>query len=64
MQLDSKKTNQILIVLTIIIVVVAAVTCLFVSKAERYTIILGAALSLINLFGVRYFVNRNTNRRR
>lgn len=64
MQLDSKKTNQILIVLAIIIVVAAAIACFFLNEVQRYIVIIGAALAIINLFGLRYFFNKNMNRRR
>lgn len=64
MQLDVKKTNKILIILAIIIIVGGGIWSIFLNEAQRMVVYIGIALCVINLLGLSYFFNRNLGKRK
>ncbi len=63
MQINTKVTNKILMVLTILIIVATVVSLFFLNEAQRIVVLIGAALGIINLLGLGYFFNKNAGRR-
>lgn len=64
MQLDSKKTNRILIILAIVIIVGGGIWSIFLNEAQRMVVFVGIVLGVVNLLGLSYFFNRNINKRK
>lgn len=63
MQINTKVTNKILMVLAILIIVATVVSFFFLNDAQRIVVLIGAALGIINLLGLGYFFNKNAGRR-
>lgn len=63
MQINTKVTNKILMVLAVLIIVATAVSFFFLNEAQRIVVLIGAALGIINLLGLGYFFNKNAGRR-
>ena len=63
MQINTKVTNKILIVLDVLIIVATVVSFFFLNEAQRIVVLIGAALGIINLLGLGYFFNKNAGRR-
>lgn len=63
MQINTKVTNKILIVLAVLIIVATVVSFFFLNEAQRIVVLIGAALGIINLLGLGYFFNKNAGRR-
>lgn len=63
MQINTKVTNKILMVLAVLIIVVTVVSFFFLNEAQRIVVLIGAALGIINLLGLGYFFNKNAGRR-
>lgn len=63
MQINTKVTNKILMVLAILIIVATVVSFFFLNEAQRIVVLIGAALGIINLLGLGYFFNKNAGRR-
>ena len=63
MQINTKVTNKILMVLAVLIIVATVVSFFFLNEAQRIVVLIGAALGIINLLGLGYFFNKNTGRR-
>ena len=63
MQINTKVTNKILMVLAVLIIVATVVSFFFLNEAQRIVVLIGAALGIINLLGVGYFFNKNAGRR-
>lgn len=64
MKIDVKRTNLILKVIAAVVVVGAAVWCIWLNDAQRIVVAGGAALGLVNLLGLAYFFNKNMRPRR
>lgn len=62
MQINTKITNRILMVLGLLIIVAAAISCFFLNEAQRIVVLLGAGLGIVNLLGLSYFFNKNSGR--
>lgn len=63
MQINTKVTNKILMVLAVLITVATVVSFFFLNEAQRIVVLIGAALGIINLLGLGYFFNKNAGRR-
>lgn len=63
MQINTKVTNKILMVLAVLIIVATVVSFFFLNDAQRIVVLIGAALGIINLLGLGYFFNKNAGRR-
>ena len=63
MQINTKVTNKILMVLAVLISVATVVSFFFLNEAQRIVVLIGAALGIINLLGLGYFFNKNAGRR-
>ena len=63
MQINTKVTNKILMVLAFLIIVATVVSFFFLNEAQRIVVLIGAALGIINLLGLGYFFNKNAGRR-
>ena len=63
MQINTKVTNKILMVLAVLIIVATVVSFFFRNEAQRIVVLIGAALGIINLLGLGYFFNKNAGRR-
>lgn len=63
MQINTKVTNKILMVLAVLIIVATIVSFFFLNEAQRIVVLIGAALGIINLLGLGYFFNKNAGRR-
>ena len=63
MQINTKVTNKILMVLAVLIIVATVVSFFFLNEAQRIVVLIGAALGIINLLGLGYFFNQNAGRR-
>ena len=63
MQINTKVTNKILMVLAVLIIVATVVSFFFLNEAQRLVVLIGAALGIINLLGLGYFFNKNAGRR-
>ncbi len=63
MQINTKVTNKILMVLAVLIIVATVVSFFFLNEAQRIVVLIGAALGIINLLGLGYFFNKNAGRR-
>lgn len=63
MQINTKVTNKILMVLAVLIIVATVVSFFFLNEAQRIVVLIGAALGIINLLGLGYFFNKNEGRR-
>ena len=63
MQINTKVTNKILMVLAVLIIVATVVSFFFLNEAQRIVVFIGAALGIINLLGLGYFFNKNAGRR-
>lgn len=64
MQLNTSKINQILWILALIILIGGGIWCIFLNEAQRIVVGIGILLALLNLLGVRYFINKNMRPRR
>lgn len=64
MQIDIKKTNKILLILAILIVVGGGIWCIFLNEAQRLIVFIGVVLGVVNLLGLSYFFNRNLGNRK
>lgn len=64
MQLNTSKINQILWILALIILIGGGIWCIFLNEAQRIVVGVGILLALLNLLGVRYFINKNMRPRR
>lgn len=64
MQLNTRLTNRILLVLALVILVGGGVWCIFLNEAQRIIVGIGMALGLVNLLGLGYFFNKNMSKRR
>lgn len=64
MKIDIKKTNRILMILAVLIIIAAAVACFFLNEAQRIVVAIGVALGLVNLLGLGYFFNKNVSSHR
>lgn len=64
MKIDVKRTNLILKVIAAVVVVGAAVWCIWLNDAQRIVVAGGAVLGLVNLLGLAYFFNKNMRSRR
>lgn len=62
MQINTKVTNKILMVLAVLIIVATVVSFFFLNEAQRIVVLIGAALGIINLLGLGYFFNKNAGR--
>ena len=63
MQINTKVTNKILMVLAVLIIVATVVSFFFLNEAQRIVVLIGAALGIINLLGLGYSFNKNAGRR-
>lgn len=63
MQINTKVTNKILMVLAVLIIIATVVSFFFLNEAQRIVVLIGAALGIINLLGLGYFFNKNAGRR-
>ncbi len=63
MQINTKVTNKILMVLAVLIIVATIGSFFFLNEAQRIVVLIGAALGIINLLGLGYFFNKNAGRR-
>lgn len=63
MQINTKVTNKILMVLAVLIIVATVVSFFFLNEVQRIVVLIGAALGIINLLGLGYFFNKNAGRR-
>lgn len=63
MQINTKVTNKILMILAVLIIVATVVSFFFLNEAQRIVVLIGAALGIINLLGLGYFFNKNAGRR-
>ena len=63
MQINTKVTNKILMVLAVLIIVATVVSFFFLNEGQRIVVLIGAALGIINLLGLGYFFNKNAGRR-
>ena len=63
MQINTKVTNKILMVLAVLIIVATVVSFFFLNEAQRIVVLIGSALGIINLLGLGYFFNKNAGRR-
>lgn len=63
MQINTKVTNKILMVLAVLIIVATVVSFFFLNEAQRIVVLIGAALGITNLLGLGYFFNKNAGRR-
>lgn len=63
MQINTKVTNKILMVLAVLIIVATVVSFFFLNEAQRIVVLIGAALGIVNLLGLGYFFNKNAGRR-
>lgn len=63
MQINTKVTNKILMVLAVLIIVATVVSFFFLNEAQRIVVLIGATLGIINLLGLGYFFNKNAGRR-
>ena len=63
MQINTKVTNKILMVLAVLIIVATVVSFFFLNEAQRIVVLIGAALGIINLLDLGYFFNKNAGRR-
>jgi hypothetical protein len=63
MQINTKVTNKILMVLAVLIIVATVVSFFCLNEAQRIVVLIGAALGIINLLGLGYFFNKNAGRR-
>ena len=63
MQINTKVTNKILMVLAVLIIVATVVSFFFLNEAQRIVVLIGAALGIINVLGLGYFFNKNAGRR-
>ena len=63
MQINTKVTNKILMVLAVLIILATVVSFFFLNEAQRIVVLIGAALGIINLLGLGYFFNKNAGRR-
>ena len=63
MQINTKVTNKILMVLAVLIIVATVVSFFFLNEAQRIVVLIGAALGIIHLLGLGYFFNKNAGRR-
>lgn len=59
-----EKTNRMLIILGVLIVVAAAISLFFLNEAQRLVVIIGAGLGILNLLVLAFFVNKNGGNRR
>lgn len=64
MRIDIKKTNRILMILAVLIIVAGGVACFFLNEAQRIVVAIGVALGVVNLLGLGYFFNKNLSTRR
>lgn len=64
MKINVKKTNQILLILGVIIVLAAGIACIWLNDAQRMVVGIGAFFAVLNLLFLSYFFNKNINRRR
>ena len=59
MRLNSRLTNRIVLWLILVVLLSGAVSCFFLNEAQRIFVGIGVVLCLINLLGLRYFLNKN-----
>lgn len=64
MQLDTKVTNRILMLIALVMLVGGAIWCIFLNDAQRIIVAIGVALGIVNLLGLGYFFNKNMSKRR
>ncbi|KGN68088.1 hypothetical protein [Porphyromonas sp. COT-239 OH1446] len=64
MKINVKTTNRILLILGVVIVVAAAISCIWLNDAQRMVVGIGAFFAVLNLLFLSYFFNKNVRRRR
>lgn len=63
MKINLEKTNRIINILIILVIVAGAISAIFLNEAQRIIVGIGVALGVLNLLGIRYFFNKNNRPR-
>lgn len=63
MKINLEKTNRIISILIVLVIVAGAISAIFLNEVQRIIVGVGVVLGVLNLLGVRYFFNKNNRPR-
>ncbi len=64
MKINIGKINKIISILIAIVIIAGVVAYFLLNDMQRIVVAIGVVLIVLNLFGMRFFFNKNSGRKR